>query len=140
MNWPWSKPKPKPVRNVFPHAELTRLILSAQNRTLAGVDYVTQSVTLDEIKTAARRAWRPWKADTWDCDDQSRALINELCLAFYDEPHPPAAGVVDIRMLGDLHRVVWWVDLAGYLSFWDATKGWPIKEVSIPAAKTFTCI
>lgn len=134
----WFAPSaPAPVRTGFDSAELKRLIRSQHQRDLIDVDYRSESVTLAEVRQAGSKTWLPWKEEVWDCDDQARALINEVCLQAYDRPHPPAIGIVDVELPTNTHRLVWWMDLAGYVQFFDPTAGLPFSVQPGWHLKTF---
>ena len=118
-----------PVRNVFTFEKLGSLIFSQYKSDLLGVDWSMVSVTPPEVKASSNRSWLPWAAERWDCDDQARALIHDLCLSFYkntNAPFAPAVGIVDLtRSRTDKHRLVWYADLAGYINLFDPTTGTP---------------
>lgn len=91
------------------------------------------TITRKDLEEAAFVAYRPWRKDGWECEDQARAMIHELQLKASKGPVSYAVGVVrgnsPTGFDNELHMYVWGiteVDVAGVkklqLLVWDATR------------------
>lgn len=87
-------------------------------------DYGFCSITLGEIKAAAKESWLPWKQEKWDCDNQAAAAWVELMKQGYTDTSrtgQPAAGTMQASIDDGRHAFLWWIDLGGMVHFYDTT-------------------
>jgi hypothetical protein len=62
------------------------------------------------VDKASRKAWMPWFAGKWECEDQSRALVHEAQKLAANEGRSWAIGTLRARApkgLDGLHVYVW---------------------------------
>jgi hypothetical protein len=113
--WPFT-PKPKPVRSAIDGATVKALLdLALLHRTRRDYRHFAQKestsvITRADVDAASRKSWMPWKAGTWECEDQARALIHEAQKIAANEGRSWAIGILRARApqgLDGLHVYVW---------------------------------
>ncbi len=113
--WPFaSKPK-TPLRSAIDGATVKALLdLSLMGRKRADYRHFGQKDTLSvitraDVDKASRKAWMPWFAAKWECEDQARALVHEAQKIAANEGRSWAIGTLRARAprgIG-LHVYVW---------------------------------
>lgn len=118
--WPFiSKPK-APLRSTIDGATVKALLdLALRNRTRKDFRHFAQKdamsvITRADVDAASRKAFMPWKAGTWECEDQARALIHEAQRIAANEGRSWAIGTLRARAPRglDLHVYVWAIVLS----------------------------
>lgn len=78
------KPKPKPSRSRISGEQSAMLLKKAlQGRTApnyrhVGTKRIMAITTREMVRAASDRSYKPWVRDAWECEDQARALVDEL--------------------------------------------------------------
>lgn len=78
------KPKPAPNRRRLTGETVAVLLRSALAGRLApnyrhiGAKRMMAVTTREMVRAASDRSFKPWSRDAWECEDQARALVNEL--------------------------------------------------------------
>lgn len=113
--WPF-KSKPKtPLRSAVDGATVAALLdLSLRGRKRHDYRHFGQKDTLSvitraDVDKASRKAWMPWFAAKWECEDQARALVHEAQKIAANEGRSWAIGALRARAprgIG-LHVFVW---------------------------------
>jgi hypothetical protein len=114
--FPWfSKPK-TPLRSAIDGATVKLLLdIALQGRKRADYRHIGQKESLSviiraDVDKANRKAWMPWFAGKWECEDQSRALVHEAQKLAANEGRSWAIGTLRARApkgLDGLHVYVW---------------------------------
>lgn len=114
--WPFtSKPK-VPIRSTIDGATVKLVLdLALKGRKRNDCRHFAQKdatsvITRADVDAASRKAWMPWKAGTWECEDQARALIHEAQKIAANEGRSWAIGTLRARApksLDGLHVYVW---------------------------------
>lgn len=128
------KRRPQILRRRFSAGYTAGLVNAALGFYPRLADYSFDTVTLTEIKAAAKSAFRPWKAEKWDCDNQALATLVELMEQGYHDTTrtaQPAAGVMQADVDGKRHAFLWWMDISGMVTAFDPTTGFEIPAASI---------
>ena len=133
--WPFTS-KTKPLRSTIDGATVKALLdLALLHRTRRDYRHFAQKdetsvVTRADVETASRKSYMPWKTGTWECEDQTRALVHEAQKMAANEGRSWAIGTLRARAprgLDGLHVYVWAVVLtegrfAGRdVAFYDST-------------------
>lgn len=133
--WPFAS-KSKPLRSTIDGATVKALLdLALRERKRKDYRHFAQKsetsvITLTDVETASRKSYMPWKAGTWECEDQARALVHEAQKMAANEGRSWAIGTLRARAprgLDGLHVYVWAVVLtegrfAGRdVAFYDST-------------------
>ena len=94
------KPKPAPNRRRLTGETVALLLRSALAGRLApnyrhvGAKRMMAVTTREMVRAASDRSFKPWSRDAWECEDQARALVNDLQLLAAIEGCSHAAGVL----------------------------------------------
>lgn len=117
--WPFSL-KSKPVRSTIDGATVKALIdLALKHKTSGNYRHLAQKremsvVTRSDVEKASKKAFMPWRAGSWECEDQSRALVHEAQKVAANEGRSWAIGTLRARApygIDGLHVYVWAVVL-----------------------------
>ena len=128
------KRKPQVTRRRFSALYTAELVSVSLGFRPLLADYTFETVTIEDVKAAAKAAFRPWKAEKWDCDNQALATLVELMEQGYHDTTrtaQPAAGVMQADVDGRRHAFIWWMDIAGIARAFDQTTGFEIPADSI---------
>jgi hypothetical protein len=113
FSW-FSKPK-APLRSAIDGATVKLLLdIALQGRRRADYRHIGQKesmsvITRADVDKASRKAWMPWDAGKWECEDQARALVNEAQKIAANEGRSWAIGTLRARSpqgIG-LHVYIW---------------------------------
>lgn len=113
--WPFSsKPKPLPRRTLDGATVKALLELALKGRTRPDFRHFAQKdrmnvVTRQDIERAADKAFKPWRKEAWECEDQARALVHEAQKSAANEGCSWALGTLRSAYAssGELHVFVW---------------------------------
>ena len=101
--WPFtSKPK-VPIRSTIDGATVKLVLdLALKGRKRNDCRHFAQKdatsvITRADVDAASRKAFMPWKAGTWECEDQARALIHEAQKIAANEGQSWALGTLRAR-------------------------------------------
>lgn len=117
--WPFTS-KAKPLRSTIDGATVKALLdLALLHRTRRDYRHFAQKdttsvITRSDVEAASRKSFMPWKAGTWECEDQARALVHEAQKMAANEGRSWAIGTLRARAprgLDGLHVYVWAVVL-----------------------------
>lgn len=117
--WPFTS-KAKPLRSTIDGATVKALLdLALLHRTRRDYRHFAQKdttsvITRSDVEAASRKSFMPWKAGTWECEDQARALVHEAQKMAANEGLSWAIGTLRARAprgLDGLHVYVWAVVL-----------------------------
>lgn len=111
------KSKPKtPLRSAIDGATVMALLdLALRGRKRADYRHFGQKETLSvitraDVDKASRKAWMPWFAGKWECEDQARACAHEAQKIAANEGRSWAIGTLRARApkgLDGSHVYVW---------------------------------
>jgi len=110
-----SKPKPPP-RSAIDGATVKALLdLALQGRKRSDYRHFGQKETLSvitraDVDKASRKAWMPWFAGRWECEDQARACVHEAQRMAANEGRSWAIGTLRARApkgIDGYHVYVW---------------------------------
>jgi hypothetical protein len=113
--WFFKSKSKTPLRSTIDGATVKALLdLSLMGRKRADYRHFGQKDTLSvitraDVDKASRKAWLPWFAAKWECEDQARALVHEAQKLASDEGRSWAIGTLRARApqgIG-LHVYIW---------------------------------
>jgi hypothetical protein len=140
--WFFSR-KPKTIRNTIDGATVMALLdLSLRGRKRSDYRHISQKeifsvITRADVDRASRKAFMPWKADAWECENIAMACLNEAQKMAANEGRSWAMGILRARAQRgiSLHVYVWAIVLnEGRFAdrdvyFYDPTaQSWVAKE------------
>lgn len=128
------KRKPQIARRAFSAGYVQGRVQEELGFKPSLADYSFDTLTLPEIKAAAKSAFRPWVAEKWDCDNQALATLVELMeQGYHDQSRiaQPAAGVMQAHVGGRRHAFLWWMDIGGNVFAFDQTTSFAIRPDDI---------